>query len=202
MRAQAQPDQKLLDTGHTDCVDVTPARQHFEATIQELHGRSLTGVRYWDVHDFTDSERVWDHDDWHHAVMGVDLETDRGPACVMWANTFGEYGVEAFLSPASEHLVLGDEGPETWTVTDHPRWSELIDRPIRRIRTWWEPAQVGEFPAAFRLDFDGRTFWLVAAIPDEPDTSTVCIPGDEIIVVFTAERMREIGFTDPSFTGI
>jgi hypothetical protein len=42
---------------------------------------------------------------------------------------------------------------------------------------------------------------VVAAIPEWPDMREIFIPGDEIMIVFTSERMREIGFPDTSFTG-
>ena len=40
---------------------------------------------------------------------------------------------------------------------------------------------------------------MVAGLPAEPGRQEVFIGGDEIMVVFTAERMRRIGFPDTSF---
>ncbi|BCB75019.1 hypothetical protein GCM10022251_75840 [Phytohabitans flavus] len=55
----------------------------------------------------------WDYGDWHHAVMGVQLGTDQGPATVTWTDTFFPYGVEVFHAPIENHLALGaDAGPE------------------------------------------------------------------------------------------
>lgn len=76
-----------------------------------MAGRCALEVRYWDVHDSSGEPDAWDYGDWHHAVMGVDLLTDRGPACVLWTSTFYPYGVEVFPAPVSEHLADGDDGP-------------------------------------------------------------------------------------------
>ncbi len=192
-------------------------RQRFEATVEQLRGRCLTDVRYWDIHNFGESTRKWDYGDWHHAVMGVDLSTDHGPACVMWTNTFFPHGVEVFLSLAEDQLTLGEEGPESWSASDSSRWRPLLGRPIREVVTWWErlslgpatlssgevvsPAHDVEVPVAFKFVFDPGPVWLVAGIPQWPDMREVFIPGDEIMIVFTSERMREIGFSEASFLG-
>lgn len=53
-------------------------------------------------------------------------------------------------------------------------------------------------PAALRLDFEaGRSVWVVAAM-ELADTGFLVL-ADEIVVVFTAERMRVLGFTDAEF---
>jgi len=204
-------------TGPMDVVGPHHAlRQRFEATASQLRGRGLIDIRYWDVQNLSGAERKWDYGDWHHAVMGVDLMTDRGPACVMWTNTFFPYGVEVFLSPAAEHLTLGEGGPESWPASDSTRWRPLLGRPIRQVSTHWErlslgpatlssgeivsPAREVELPVAIRLDLDSTPVWLIAAIPQWPEMREVFIPGDEIMIVFTSKRMREIGFPDTSFT--
>jgi hypothetical protein len=191
-------------------------RERFEAAVDQIRGRHLEGIRYWDVHNFGESERAWDYGQWHHAVMGVDLATDQGPCCVLWTNTFFPYGVELFLSPAREHLVLGEQGPESWSASESPRWRAYLGQPIRQISTWWErlvlgpairssgevvsPAREVDLPVAFRFYLDPGPVWFVAGIPQLPDMREVFVPGDEIMIVFTSERMRQIGFTDPSFT--
>jgi hypothetical protein len=135
----------------------------------------------------------------------------------MWTNTFFPYGVEVFLSPASEHLSLGEQGPQSWSASERPRWRPLLGQPIRQVTTWWERLSLGpgtvssgqvvstardvDLPVAIRLDLDSGTVWLVAAIPQWPNMREVFIPGDEIMVVFTGDRMREIGLSDTSFTG-
>ena len=42
-----------------------------------------------------------------------------------------------------------------------------------------------------RLDFAAGSIWIVAAIPQLPDPQRVVIPGDEIMVVFSARKMRD-----------
>jgi hypothetical protein len=50
-----------------------------------------------------------------------------------------------------------------------------------------------------RVDFAAGPVWVVAGIPQPPEMREVFIPGDEIMVVFLAERMRQIGFPDGGF---
>lgn len=52
---------------------------------------------------------------------------------------------------------------------------------------------------ALRIDFAAGPVWMVAGIPREPELQAVFVPGDEIMVVFTADRMRQIGFPDSGF---
>jgi len=40
---------------------------------------------------------------------------------------------------------------------------------------------------------------MVAGIPQAPQMREVFVPGDEIMVVFAADRMRQIGFPDSEF---
>ena len=54
----------------------------------------------------------WDFDDWHHAAMGVELGTDRGPGTVTWTDTSYAYGVEVFDELIGYRPASGDEGPE------------------------------------------------------------------------------------------
>jgi hypothetical protein len=84
----------------------------FEAKVQSLVGRRIVAVDYWDIHNFGSEPAVWDYDDWHHAVMGVQLTTDTGPVTVTWTNTFYPYGAEVFDDPIERHLVLSETGPE------------------------------------------------------------------------------------------
>jgi hypothetical protein len=50
-----------------------------------------------------------------------------------------------------------------------------------------------------RIDFAAGPVWIVAGIPQAPEMQQVFVPGDEIMVVFTADRMRRIGFPDSDF---
>lgn len=56
-----------------------------------------------------------------------------------------------------------------------------------------------DVPIALRLNFPTGTVWFVAAIPQFPEMRPVFIPGDEIMVVFSTDKMRDIGFDDPAF---
>jgi hypothetical protein len=191
-------------------------RRRFEAKGQGLVGRRLTGVGYWDIHNFSDEPRVWDYGDWHHAVMGVDLTTDTGPACMLWTNTLHPYGLEVFDSPITEHLSQHPEGPEGWPVTVHPAWQARVAGPIQAVSFFWEhltmgpatngagdvvaPAREIDVPVSLRLDFSAGPVWMVAGIPQFSTPPRYFVPGDEVMVVFSAKRMREVGFPDGSFT--
>ena len=138
----------------------------------------------------------------------------RGPSCVRWTSTFFPYGVEVLHMPMSEQIVGGEEGPESWDVSRAARWQGKIGSPVAEVRTFWQCLAIGpgyvrgvrvaepceiDVPVALRIDFAGGRVWMVAGIPREPVMRDVFMPGDEIIVVFTAERMRQIGFPDSGF---
>lgn len=190
-------------------------QRQFELDAARLVGRELVGVQYWDIHNWSDEPRVWDYDDWHHAVMGVELMTDAGPFTITWTNRFFPYGVEVFPDPISQHLTLGPEGPEGWDPTTSARWTLLPDR-VRDIQVFWErievgpavrqgdgvevsPAETYQVPVALRLDLTKQSVWFVAGMPMWPDTEKFFIPGDEILIVWTKERLRALGFPDTSF---
>jgi len=63
----------------------------------------------------SDELNTWDYGDWHHAVMGVDLLTDRGPSCVLWTSTFHPYGVEVFPTPGRSTSWTANPGPSPGT---------------------------------------------------------------------------------------
>jgi hypothetical protein len=159
----------------------------------------------------------WDYGDWHHAVMGVQLGTDQGPVTVTWTDTFYPYGVEVFHDPIEESLVLGEDGPQrVGPDTAHPGvWAPYLGSPMRGGAFHWERLQMGpsqradgtivgawytvDVPIALRLDFPTGAVWFAAAIPQFPEMRRTFIPGDEIMVVFSADKMRDIGFDDPAF---
>jgi hypothetical protein len=101
------------------------ARQLWEGKAARLVGRRILDVTYWDLYGFG-RPRSWNYGDWHHAVMGVELETDAGPVSLVWTNTFFPYGLEVFYEPMSTRLVLHAEGPEGWSVKDDPEWVARI----------------------------------------------------------------------------
>ncbi|BCB81240.1 hypothetical protein GCM10022251_62690 [Phytohabitans flavus] len=192
-------------------------RRRFEDRLHDLRGRRLTAVDYWDVHNFGPEPAPWDYGDWHHAVMGVELGTSLGFITVTWTSTFHPYGVEVFLEPIENHLVLGTPcpqrvGPDAGAMGP---WAPLLGSPICGAAVHWERIQIGssrradgsiaapsyavDVPVALRLDFAAAAVWFVAGIPQLPDLRTVFIPGDEIMVVFSDEKMRDIGLYDPMF---
>jgi hypothetical protein len=186
--------------------DVDDSRDRFEGTLRALRGRRVTAVDYWDVHNFGSEPAPWDYGDWHHAVMGVQLVTDLGPVTVTWTSTFFPYGVEVFHEPIEHHLVLGEAGPQRVGPDGDgtSSWGLCLGSLILGPGRWADgsiagPAYSVDLPVALRLDFDAAAVWFVAGIPQPPDMRRVFIPGDEIMVVFSCEKMRDMGFDDPAF---
>jgi hypothetical protein len=192
---------------------VSRERLEYGSKTAALVGRRVLEVRYSDLRSFTDEPATWDYGDWHHAVMGVELLTERGPSCVLWTSTFFPYGVEVFHTPMSEHIG-GECGPASWDVSRSDRWRERLGSPVANVETFWERLTVGpgyrrnvqisdayevDVPVALRIDFAAGPAWMVAGIPKYPGMREVFVPGDEIMVVFTVERMRQIGFPDSEF---
>ncbi|MGW6441466.1 hypothetical protein [Lentzea sp. NPDC055074] len=192
-------------------------RPRFEAKLQGLQGRRLVAVDYWDIHNFSPEPARWDYGDWHHAVMGVGLLTDSGPVTVTWTSTFHPYGVEVFHDRIEDHLVLGEDGPERVgpRIESGSPWDRYLGTPIRRTASHWERLELGpsrrtdgsvvasarvvDVPTALRIDFPAGSVWFVAAIPQAPEMQRVFLPGDEIMVVFSREKMRDMGFEDAAF---
>ncbi|MGI5216364.1 hypothetical protein [Nocardia sp. CA-290969] len=132
---------------------------------------------------------------------------------ITWTNTFFTYGVEVFDDPIERHLVLGEEGPERVGPVGASRWQPVLGRPIEWAVAMWgtvelgpsvdqrgrvvDPPRVVEVPVALRLDFGSAAVWFVAAMPKEPAMEEVVYFGDEIMVVFSAAKMRAIGWKDP-----
>ncbi|MCA2217659.1 hypothetical protein [Jidongwangia harbinensis] len=192
-------------------------RAAFEAKLTDLRGRCLTAVEYWDVHNFASEPAEWDYGDWHHAVMGIQLRTDQGPVTLTWTAAFYPYGVEVFHDPITDHLVLGEDGPQRVGPSDDPPgvWAPYLGSTIRGGAFHWERFEIGpsrradgiivgaaytvDVPTALRVDVPAGAVWFVAAIPQFPQMQRVFVPGDEIMVVFAADKMREMGFNDPAF---
>jgi hypothetical protein len=181
--------------------DAADARARYEQKSAELVGRRILDVTYWDVQEFSGQPRVWDYGDWHHAVAGLELVTDQGTTCVLWTSTFGDVGIEAFHEPITTHFVTGPPSVEAWAVVNHPLWEVRRDSVIRGMATWYEPGHRGSCPVAMRLDFDAGPIWFVAAQPawPDPEADWMFVGGDEVVVVFSSQRMRRMGFTDEAF---
>jgi hypothetical protein len=56
-----------------------------------------------------------------------------------------------------------------------------------------------DVPIALRPDFLTGAVWFVAAMPQFPEMRRVFIPGDEIMVAFSPDKMQEVGFDGPAF---
>lgn len=79
-------------------------------------------------------------------------------------------------------------------------WERLQIGPSRRADgSIAAPAYSVDVPVALRLDFTAAAVWFVAGIPQLPDLRRVFIPGDEIMVVFSGDKMRDMGFDNPAF---
>ena len=185
-------------------------RIQYDSQAAALVGRRLRAVRYWGLPSFGGQAPAWDYGDWHHAVMGVELLTDQGPACVLWSSTFYSHGVEVFQTPISQHIAVGDVACESWDASRSDRWQAALRSPVTGLQTFWEPFHIGggaagsdsytvQVPVALRIDCDAETVWMVAGIPQAPEMKEVFVGGDEIMVVFTNEKMRQIGFPDSEF---
>lgn len=196
---------------------VSRERVQYDSKAAALVGRRVLGIRYWDIYNFASEPRIWDYQDWHSAVMGVELLTDYSPLCVLCTSTFFPYGVEVFQTPMSEHVFTGEEGPESWDVSGSDRWRDRLNSPVANIQTFWERFTIGpgyvrevrvsdpyevDVPVALRINFPAGPVWMVAGLPQAPEMREVHVPGDEIVVVFTAERMRQIGFPDSEFLAV
>jgi hypothetical protein len=206
-----------MTTDHRDVDEVLEAnglRGDFEDKVDGLRGRRLTAVDYWDLRNFGPEPVSWDYGDWHHAVMGVQLGTDIGPVTVTWTGTFYPYGVEVFHEPIERHLDLNESERVGPHVDARSPWARLLGSIIRGAACHWERLQIGpsrrvdgsiagpaysvDVPVALRVDFAAAAVWF-AGIPQLPDPRRVFIPGDEIMVFFSGEKMRDMGFDDPAF---
>ena len=193
--------------------DLVGRRERFEEKVAGLRGRCVTGVGYWGIHTYSSEPLCWDYGDWHHVVMGLELITDGGPVTVTWTKTFYPYGVEVFFHPIARYLLLGDEGPQRVGPDRLGPWAPLLCSPIVDAVTCWDrldfgsqtqadglvvsPARSVDLPTALRVDFEAGSAWFVAAVPQPPAMESVFIPGDEIMAVFSADKMRSLGYLDP-----
>jgi hypothetical protein len=194
-------------TPKTRAAEEAAKRERYERDLASLVGLRVLDVTYWDLR-YEPPEPSWDRGDWHHAVMGVELATDGGPVWVTWTDTFWTYGIEA----ARDASDLETERFQGWPAGDHPLWRERRG-PIRGVATFWDEVETGAgrtsdgtvplpaatftVPFAIRLDLDGGPVWFVAAIPG--DGGTAFVGGDEVMVVFSEERMRALGFDERAF---
>lgn len=196
--------------------DVAALRSHYDRTSADLLDRLIVGVSCWDIHNYSDEPRTWDYDDWHHAVMGVDLATDRGPISIVPTNTFFPYGVESSRRPCPSNLHSDLKGLRAGKSATTSAGARAVTAPCCGRRTFWERIEMGpgyrlsdyeqvseaqtyDVPVALRLDFSVGPVCFVAAQPNWPNVEEVFIPGDEIMIVYSGDRMLKVGFPDGDF---
>ncbi|MFI7449952.1 hypothetical protein ACIBQX_20845 [Nonomuraea sp. NPDC049714] len=81
-------------------------------------------------------------------------------------------------------------------VTDHPRWSSLVDRKLTCVDIVWSQAPEGclRTPDAIRLCSREKAVWIAAGSPAEwPPTEVYHLGTDDVMVVFTAEFAAKVG---------
>jgi len=197
--------------------EIAVERARVEADAAALVGERILGVRYADITNYDPEPRVWDHGDWHHATMAVELSLSASTVNVTWNDTFDAWGVEIFDGPWRESQKPFDPDdwvatePDVWSVTDHPLWRERIAGTILGATFEWSSSSFtgsdGQeifftpCPEVLRLDFKAGPVWIVAAMPKSPDFDAVSarLGGDELMIVFTADVMRTLGLADATF---
>lgn len=173
----------------------------YERTAAMLRGRRIHRVVYYPLMGGEDGRDVeeWDFGTWHQPTMGVELFTDDG-ACfsAVWGSSFDHYGLEVFPEPMTAHLrMIGEPGGSAAVaVTDHPRWSSLVDRTLTSVDIAWSQDREGSLrtPAAIRLCSREKAVWIAAGSPAEwPPTDVHHLGTDDVMVVFTAGFAAKVG---------
>ena len=194
------------------------ARPRYERMMSALVGQRILGVTYWDVHNFGDGPRTWDYGDWGSRRDGRRTGDRSWSGVGRVDGHLFPYGIEVFPEPISNHLGPGPEDPEGWPVETHDHWRSRVGSPVLGTAIFWERIDVGparrssdnvilgtaesyQVPVALRLDFEAGPLWMVAGMPQWPDVEKVFVPADEIMVLFSPERMRTIGFPETGFLG-
>ena len=186
---------------HGGVSDEPDRRGAFEHAVDGLVGLRLLGVAYADVAALGPEPRVWDHEDWHHAVLGVELVTDAGTRAITWAWTFGCHGVEVFdRLPLAAPAPGAEGGPETWSVSAHPRWAGRLGATVTSAAAVWGPPagerSAADVPLALRVEVGGGPVWFVAATSGAPGEA-VDLGADEVVLLFTDEDAARLGLPLP-----
>ncbi|WP_433513941.1 hypothetical protein ACQP2T_62080 [Nonomuraea sp. CA-143628] len=178
----------------------------YERTAAMLRGRRIRRVVYYPLmggEDGCDVEE-WDFGTWHQPTMGVELSTDDG-ACfsAVWGSSFDHFGLEVFPEPMTAHLrMIGEPwGSTAVDVTDHPRWSSLVDRKLTCVDIAWsqDPESYLRKPDAIRLCSREKAVWIAAGSPAAwPPTDVYYLGTDDVMVVFTAEFAGKVGIPSVS----
>ncbi|MET8149049.1 hypothetical protein ACIBSW_15765 [Actinoplanes sp. NPDC049668] len=118
-----------------------------------------------------------------------------------------------FHEPITDHLAGGVDGPQRVgpDTRDPGVWAPYLGTPISGGAFHWErlelgpgrradgtivsPAYTVDVPVAVRLDFPAGTVWFVAGMPQFSEPQRFFIPADEILVLFSAAKLRELAST-------
>jgi hypothetical protein len=92
------------------------------------------------------------------AAFGVDPQ---GPATITWTGTFYPYGVEVFHESITDHLVLGEGGPQRiGPDASHPGvWAPYLGSSIHCGVFHWERLEIGPAERADGTVVGPRTRW-------------------------------------------
>jgi hypothetical protein len=120
-------------------------RDSFERQVDALVRRRVTGVDYWDLHNYGPEPARWDYGDWHRAVMGVQLRTDAGSVTVTWTNRFFLTASKSSSSPSSTTSTNARKARHATARTRLLSGPGALARPSDRRRSggtrWsWVPA--------------------------------------------------------------
>ena len=179
-----------------------------ESAVRSLTGRRIDAVVYYNLpapDPSTPADGLWDFDDWHDVVMGVQLTAADGTVfSASWDDSFAAYGVDLVAAPMSHYLLNVGEagGPTAWEVTGHPRWQALLADPVTDAEVVWDedPARgVPAVPLAIRLAFPGGEAWLIAGCSAVwPHDGRFHLGTDDLIVGFTRAFAARLGLLRPA----
>jgi hypothetical protein len=171
-----------------------------ETTVRSLIGQRIERITYYDLKVEGTEEAVWDFDDWHDVVMGIELTTDSEVYSASWDNSFSyDYGIEMVPAPMTHYLSNIGEigGTRAWEVTGHPRWRALLTDPVTGARVLWhdDPRdKTFKVPLAIELSFPSGEAWLIAGRPAAwPPEGTFLLGTDDLIVAFNRELADHLG---------
>ncbi|MET7427036.1 hypothetical protein [Dactylosporangium sp. NPDC005555] len=118
--------------------------------------------------------------------------------------------------PIEYRRASSDEGPQRVgpDAAGMRAFTSCLGSPVRAAECHWQRLQIRpgrradgsvigtaysiDVPVAVRLDFPATAVWFVAGMPQFPNAGAF-IPADEIMVVFSAKKMRDLGFNDATF---
>lgn len=159
-----------------------------EALAARSIGKTLSGVRYWDVPIFGVVEDEWPDGGPHVVAHGVDLLFDESILSATWGRD------ELTLLPLSlvdYHLVGRFE-----TVHEKAPWRSLIGRQVGGARVHWLDGTTSEFqrrfPFALELQFGDAGFVVLAAASCRSTDKPAFPGGDDIVIAWLPAHVRTV----------